>query len=679
MEAAIRTPEILEIIFHHLRSTNPSDLVNSPDELYLTSPKVLSSMRSWAKERTTLLNAGLACRAFFGPAMANLWWCVDGIFPFVRLLPGVRWKRSNQGGYHLPPLPHPHYHLNPYPNVRQWELSTDIQEEDLTRFDFYAKQVTHIVDLSLNSSGSSLNSSSSCEDTSLSYLLVHLAELRPSSTCFPNLQSVHTTTSFNLSPLLFYTSPSLQKLHLRGFWSEDKFGAVCGVVHRLARRSSALEALEIPFVPTREAVGVLTAQLHNLRYLCMRQSLVGSSMPFGELVDALAALPRLEKLAVNCSVGVEPGAPSGIGGGGGGGGGSTVEPGPGTEIGSETGTKTPWFPSLVSTTLEGTPANILTVLSHLHSTPLLELGIKVCWNQTMLEEIGGAPLSVPEEISQLTTYIHRHFHSTLRSVSVEYQSGRVYISPGVGVFGGTRLEVPLEAIRPLVSGFPGLQTLFIDRSICVSNLISASSGGRSADAFLEEVSETCPGLVKLSIPTSGTLSNPVLFSFEGVKRLVGGLRYLEELRVDFDARSIDITARENGLVASPNLRILDVRSSPIKNKQSVALALARTFPNLETLLYTRGSMGPTRSTKSGTSARWKEVGEWLPVIMGRYGGVNEEYDNNEEGDGSSRSSSVLDIGQGGPQGMIPVPTVYPPPLMIPVTDSSSDSDDSEEY
>ena len=96
-------------------------------------------------------------------------------------------------------------------------------------------------------------------------------------------------------------------------------------------------------------------------------------------------------------------------------------------------------------------------------------------------------------------------------------------------------------------------------------------------------------------------------------------------------------------------------------------------------------MRPTRSTKSGTSAWWKEVGEWLPVIMGRYGGgVNEEYDNDEEGDGSSRSTSVLDMGdfgQVGPQGMTPIPPiVYPPPLMIPVaTSTDSDSDDLEEY
>ncbi|KAJ2916679.1 hypothetical protein MD484_g3747, partial [Candolleomyces efflorescens] len=621
MEAAIRTPEILDLIFQHLRSTNP---VASPDEPSLTSPNVLLSTgmrRSWVKERTTLLNAGLACRAFFGPAMANLWW-VDILILLLGITLAVTVIRTYENG--------------------------------------------------------------------LSYLLIHLAELRPSSTCFPKLRSVH-TTSFNPSTLLFYTSPSLQKLYLRGFWSEDKFGAMCGMVHRLARRSSALEALEIPFVPTREATGVLTAQLHNLRYLCTRRSLVGpgSSMPFGEFVSALGALPRLEKWEVNCSVGVgvEPNSAPGIGGGGGGG--STVEPGLGTEIGTETGTKTPWFPSLTSTTLEGPPANILTVLSHLHSTPLLELGIKVCWNQTMLEDIGAAPPSVPEEISQLTTYIHRHFHSTLRSVSVEYQLGtRVYMHmvPGAGGYGGLSLEVPLESIRPLVSGFPHLQTLFIDRSVWVPNLrsVSASPGGMSVDAFLEEVSETCPGLVKLSLPTPGTLSSPALFSFKGVKRLVQDLRYLEELRVDFDARSISVPAQENGMitVVSPNLRILDVRSSPIKNKRSVALALARTFPNLETLLYARDSVRP--GTKPAImSALWREVVEWLPVIMGRY--VNEEDSNNEEVDhGSSRSTSVLDMGdfgQGGPQGMTPIPPiVYPPPLMIPVaTSTHSGSDDLEEY
>ena len=71
-------------------------------------------MRSWAKKRVTLLNAGLTCRAFYAPAMANLWWCVEGIVPFVRLVNGVRVKRSQGYPQHL------NHQINQYAGVREW-------------------------------------------------------------------------------------------------------------------------------------------------------------------------------------------------------------------------------------------------------------------------------------------------------------------------------------------------------------------------------------------------------------------------------------------------------------------------------------------------------------------------------------------------------------------------------
>ena len=120
METALRTPEILDLIFQHLRFTSASDLItshNDRDDLRLSSSSSLVSlnvMRSWAKKRVTLLNAGLACRAFYAPAMANLWWCVEGIVPFVRLVNGVRVKRSQGYPQHL------NHQINQYAGVREW-------------------------------------------------------------------------------------------------------------------------------------------------------------------------------------------------------------------------------------------------------------------------------------------------------------------------------------------------------------------------------------------------------------------------------------------------------------------------------------------------------------------------------------------------------------------------------
>lgn len=85
METALRTPEILDLIFQHLRFTE--DLPALP---VITAP----FLSRWQKKRSSLLNAGLTCKAFFEPAMANLWWRVNGIMPLIKLLPNVSVKVS---------------------------------------------------------------------------------------------------------------------------------------------------------------------------------------------------------------------------------------------------------------------------------------------------------------------------------------------------------------------------------------------------------------------------------------------------------------------------------------------------------------------------------------------------------------------------------------------------------
>jgi hypothetical protein len=86
MNAALRTPEILDLIFQHLRFTED---LTVPDAR-LSAPFLVR----WQRKRSTLLNAGLACKAFFEPAMASLWWRVNGIMPFIRLLPNISSKMS---------------------------------------------------------------------------------------------------------------------------------------------------------------------------------------------------------------------------------------------------------------------------------------------------------------------------------------------------------------------------------------------------------------------------------------------------------------------------------------------------------------------------------------------------------------------------------------------------------
>jgi hypothetical protein len=107
MEAAIRTPEILDLIFQHLRFTSEFTTLDERHSYSHSHSGKTEFLHRWAKKRVTLLNAGLTCRAFFAPAMANLWWTVNGIMPFVRLLPNVHCKKAMQSGYH-------------YVDVREW-------------------------------------------------------------------------------------------------------------------------------------------------------------------------------------------------------------------------------------------------------------------------------------------------------------------------------------------------------------------------------------------------------------------------------------------------------------------------------------------------------------------------------------------------------------------------------
>jgi hypothetical protein len=316
-------------------------------------------------------------------------------------------------------------------------------------------------------------------------------------------------------------------------------------------------------------------------------------------MGSLAELPRLEKMEVNCtSIGGDFGAIPGVGGRG-------ADASDASESTSSSTTTTPWFPSLISIILAGTPTNIITVLHHLQSTPLLEIGLKVCWAE--IEDFSVPPVEAADEINTMTQAIHRHFHSTLTSVSLEYQLGNgVYMIPG----SVARMSITLDSILPLLGGIPQLETLLIDHTFSIPNL---------TDAFLQSVSEGCPELVRLSLPTSGTSASPVYFSFAGVQRLVGELPRLRELRVDFNA----LSGATPGVVA-PHLRVLDVRSSPIRNKRSTAVNIARAFPNLETLQYAREAHHrPTAgSAKTGHPGLWREVVEWLPVITGKYNAGN---------------------------------------------------------
>ncbi|RXW22416.1 hypothetical protein EST38_g3442 [Candolleomyces aberdarensis] len=568
MEAAIRTPEILDLVFQYLRFT---------DDLSIIDERIGKGefLHRWTKKRLTLLNAALTCRAFFQPAMANLWWTVP---------------------------------------------DSDLLEEDLERFDFYAKLVTHIIDLGRMG------------EDNVATVLIQLAELRPSRTCFPKLRTVR-TNSYNPDPLLFFTSPTLQKLNLRGYWSEDRFRTMCGIIGRLSRRSQDLQLLDIPYIPSREAVHSLL-QLRNIRHISFRQS-IASSLNFPDFMVSLAELPRLEKLEVNCtSIGGDYAIP-GIGARAAG-------------AGTTSDASSSWFAALNSTVLEGTPANIITVLQYLQSTPLREIGLRVCWAE--MEDIGVPPAGAADEVYNMTQTIHRQFSDSLKSVSLEYQLGNgIYIIPG----GVARMNITLDSILPLL-GIPQLERLIIDHTFSIPSL---------TDAFLQTIPRACPKLSKLSLPTSGSFISPIIFSFGAVQRLVADLPHLTELAVDFNAASTSTP----GIVA-PHLKVLDVRSSPIWNKRSTAVNIARAFPNLEALQYARET--PVKSSHPGL---WKEVVSWLPVITGRYNAAN-YYD--EEPDTSGPGTTVRDYSYSPP--MIPTVMMPPHPAIIPpigpgpASDSGSD-------
>ena len=86
MNAALRTPEILDLIFQHLRFTEELTVQDAQG----SAPFLVR----WQRKRLALLNAGLSCKAFFEPAMASLWWRVNGFMPFIKLLPSVSSKMS---------------------------------------------------------------------------------------------------------------------------------------------------------------------------------------------------------------------------------------------------------------------------------------------------------------------------------------------------------------------------------------------------------------------------------------------------------------------------------------------------------------------------------------------------------------------------------------------------------
>ena len=557
MDAAIRTPEILDLIFQHLRFTEELSVVDERT----SKPEYLQ--RWWRKKRT-LLNAALTCKRFFQPAMVNLWWKVDGIMPLIKLLPHIR-SGNPQGAYYtairewvrVGPSVCVNYAISNHPQY----LDEPLDEESMERFDFYAKMVTHIVELTRMG------------EDSISNVLIQLAEVRPSGRCFPRLRTVQ-INSFNPDPMLFFTSPSLQNLQLRGHWTEERFRVMTGLIGRLPNKSPDLQVLDVPFTPSLRGVEAII-RLSELKELTVRQ-VAAESLSVQEFLKHLAELPRLYKLTINL-----PHNPDGTGV-------SLVPP---------FDNPFPWFPSLKSLSVGGSPDNITALVQYLKSTSIEDIDVRFSWPQDLQF---AAPEVLAVGVTTLTQSIQADLGDMLRSISIRVERlSRIHVSVSY-----SPTHIAEGFITPLLS-IPGLETVCIDPLIYVPNL---------TDDFLPAIPQSWPRLKKLSLPSSGN-ARIVPFTFSGVQTLIAGLPHLSELALDFIA-----SGTPNPNIVSPQLKTLDVRSSPVWNKRSTSLNLARAFPNLETLRF---------ATDQGNrmyASVWKEVAAWLPVITGRYNALHSEED-----------------------------------------------------
>ncbi|TEB30754.1 hypothetical protein FA13DRAFT_493557 [Coprinellus micaceus] len=499
MNAALRTPEILDLIFQHLRFTED---LTVPDAR-LSAPFLVR----WQRKRSTLLNAGLACKAFFEPAMASLWWRVNGIMPFIRLLPNISSKMS-QNAYD-------------YMMGREWTLEEELDESGLERFDFYAKLVTHIVDLGRKG------------DDNLSVLLIQLAEIRPSSRCFPRLKSLK-ACHFNPDPWLFYTAPTLQELFiLAQNYTEDTRlkTSLSTLIGRLPARSADLRVMQVPFIPHERSLKSLL-QLQDLRQLTIKSAIAGSP-PVSEVLAELSTLPRLEQLDLSYPPGIPP----------------LVAP---LEFPSE------WYPQLTSLAVTGSPQSIQSVLLYLASRPLEEVTMRLSWPEPR------DPPEASSDVAALTLTVQTLAES-LKSVNISY-----------------------EALSPI---YPMVATLA--PSLSVPTL---------ADVFLPSIPQSWPKLKTLSLPQT----------------MIHGLPDLRDLSLEFAAGDTPLPD-----IVAPQLRVLDVRSSPICNKRRAALNLAKTFPNLERLGYNSVAETHIAGARRYSDA-WREVKTWLPVLTGRYSGEEDD-------------------------------------------------------
>jgi hypothetical protein len=445
-------------------------------------------------------------------------------------------------------------------------LEEELDESGLERFDFYAKLVTHIVDLGRKG------------DDNLSVLLIQLAEIRPSSRCFPHLKSLK-ACHFNPDPWLFYTAPTLQELFiLAQNYTEDTRlkTSLSTLIGRLPARSADLRVMQVPFIPHERSLKSLL-QLQDLRQLTIKSAIAGSP-PVSEVLAELSTLPRLEQLDLSYPPGIPP----------------LVAP---LEFPSE------WYPQLTSLAVTGSPQSIQSVLLYLASRPLEEVTMRLSWPEPR------DPPEASSDVAALTLTVQTLAES-LKSVNISYEA----LSPIYPMVATVR-SIPLSTdfITHLLA-VPHLETLQLAPSLSVPTL---------ADVFLPSIPQSWPKLKTLSLPQTVmplvvTHRPPALLTFGAVQKMIHGLPDLRDLSLEFAAGDTPLPD-----IVAPQLRVLDVRSSPICNKRRAALNLAKTFPNLERLGYNSVAETHIAGARRYSDA-WREVKTWLPVLTGRYSGEEDD-------------------------------------------------------
>ncbi|KAF5339884.1 hypothetical protein D9611_009026 [Ephemerocybe angulata] len=473
MEVALRTPEILDLVFQHLRFTD--ELTTSVD-----ARSSLPFTARWRKNKASLLNAALACRAFFVPAMSNLWWRVNGIMPFIKLLPSATLKNT------------PRVEYDYVTTSREWILEEELDEKALERFDFYARMVVQILDMGRKS------------EENITALLIQLAEVRPSKVCFPKLRSFK-AYYYNPDPWLFYTSPTLNELLLIATnWSDDKFKTMTSMVGRLPTRSPELQVLQIPFIPNQRSLGALV-QLQALRELTLVGSVPAQSVPLPALLTSLSTLPRLEKLDIFCP---HPMSDEDF----------LTAP---VESSTET-----WYPELTSIALTGDVTTNHQVIQYFLPKALKEVKLRLLWTER--------PETANADEIQLLTQAMQPFASTLKSFSIKCD---LSLDRQTGLFGSLLtprgfVSVGKDVFTPLF-GLSHLEELELDSTLASREL---------KDPFLLSLAQAWPGLKKLTLPhTMSVDCRTAPFTFSGIQRMAQSLPLLEELSLDFSAVDVPVS------------------------------------------------------------------------------------------------------------------------------------------